>query len=281
VDWNTSIPEMRKAHEKTNKWIAKLPEGIQTKPVSIEEIHAEWVLPEHLRKDKVIFFTHGGGYVSGSCQDHRSIVAKLVKACDVRALQFDYRLAPEHPYPAAVEDSVTAYNWLLDQGVAPENIIIVGDSAGAGLALATLLALRDQGMPLPAAAVPISPWTDLTCSGESYRTKADVCLSPEGSWTVFGKYYMGDSDPTTPWMSPLFGELHDLPPLLIYTGDDEILRDDAIRFAEKAKQAGVDVTLRVGEKMVHCYPFLAPLIPEAQEAMDEICEFIQRKLRIE
>jgi acetyl esterase/lipase len=138
-----------------------------------------------------------------------------------------------------------------------------------------LLALRDQGLPLPAAAVAISPWTDLKCTGESYRTRNKVSLAPLNSWTVFSKYYVGDNNPCLPWISPLYGELHGLPPILIYAGDDDELVDDSVRFAEKARAAGVDVRLQVGEKMVHCYPLLPPMIPEARLAMDEICAFIK------
>jgi acetyl esterase/lipase len=203
------------------------------------------------------------------------MVAKIAKGSGIIILQFNHRLAPEHPFPAALEDSLAAYRWLLAQGVSNSNIMIVGESAGGGLCLATLLALRDQGAPLPAAAVAISPWTDLTLSGESRRTKADVCLSPKGMAEVCTKYYLGSHNPENPWISPLFGDLHGLPPILINVGADDTLLDDSLRFAEKANAAGVDITLRVGEGMVHCYPLLAPLFPEATQAMDEICMFIK------
>jgi len=222
---------------------------------------------------------HGGGYVSGSCSDHRIHVAKFVKGSGVGALLFEYSLAPEHPYPAAVDDSVEAYRWLLAQGISASQIVFAGDSAGGGLCLAVLLALRDRGFPLPAAAVALSPWTDLACTGESYRTNAKTCLSPEGTWTAFSKHYVGDHDPCLPWISPLYGDLHGLPPMLLYVGEDEILRDDSIRFTEKAKGAGVDVTLRVGQGMFHCFPVCASLFPEATLAMDEICAFIKIQLR--
>ena len=212
----------------------------------------------------------------GSVQAHRSIVAKFVKGSEVGALLFGYRLAPEHPFPGALEDSVAAYRWLLGQGAPPSHIVFIGDSAGGGLALATLIALRDQGIPLPAAAVALSPWTDLKCTGESLRTRAKVDpLSWAESWTVFSKYYVADNDPGNPWISPIYGDLHGLPPILIYVGEHEVLLDDSTRFAEKAKNAGLDVTLRVGEGMVHCFPVLAPLFPEAKQAMNEICTFIR------
>lgn len=281
VDWNShaSIVRFRQECEDGARRFGKIPAGIDISPVTIDRIPAEWILPSGATRDKTILFVHGGGYVSGSCSDHRIHVAKLVKGSNIGALLFEYRLAPEHPFPAAIDDSLTAYQWLLGQGVSPSDIVFAGDSAGGGLALALLLAVRDQGMPLPAAATVMSPWTDLKCTGESYQTKAKVCLSPEGTWTAFSKHYAADNDPCRPWISPLYGDLHGLPPILMHVGEDEILRDDSMRFAEKAKEAGVDVTLRVGEGMFHCYPVCAPLFPEATSAMEEICRFIRMHLR--
>lgn len=277
-DWNTSIPLFREACEKGAKRLGRMPEGIEISPVTAHGLPAEWIRPSHSSNAKAIFYTYGGGYVSGSCEDHRMQVAKFVQGSGTSALLFEYRLAPEHPYPAAIEDSLSAYQWLLSQGISPSKIVIVGESAGGGLCLATLLAIRDLGIALPAAAVALSPWTDLTCSGESYRTKAKVCISPRGMSAVCSKYYAGDHDPCLPWISPLYGDLRGLPPLMIFVGDHETMRDDSIRFAEKAKAAGVDVSLKVGEGMVHCYPLFAPLFPEATEAMDEICAFIKTHL---
>jgi monoterpene epsilon-lactone hydrolase len=283
-DWNTSIPGFRQECEEGSQRMAKMPSGgtpsgIQVTPVHIDTLpaglSAEWIQPAQAAQDRVIFYVHGGGYVSGSCNDHRAMVAKLVKGSGVKALLFEYRLAPEHPFPAALEDTLAAYRWLLDQGAAPEQIVMVGESAGGGLGLATLLALRDQGLPLPAAAVAMSPMTDLKLTGESHRTKARLCLSPPGMAVVCSKYYAGEDDPGLPWISPLYGDLHGLPPLLIYVGEYETLLDDSTRFAAKAEAAGVEVTLRVGAGMFHCYPLMAPLFPEATQALDEICSFIQ------
>lgn len=277
-DFNTSIAQFRQDCEKGAKLLGKIPAGIEVKPVSADGLPAEWIIPYGAGKDKVILYTHGGGYVSGSCQDHRAIVARVVEVSNVRALLFEYRLAPENPFPAALEDSLKAYRWLLAQGISPSNIIIAGESAGGGLCLATLLALRDQKIPLPAAAVVLSPWTDLKCTGESYRTKNKVSLAPAESWTVFSRYYAGDNDPCLPLISPLYGDLYGLPPILILSGEDDELIDDSIRFADKAKAAGVDITLKVGERMVHCYPLLPSFIPEARQAMDEINAFTNRHI---
>jgi acetyl esterase/lipase len=280
TDWNRyeSIVRFRQQCEEGATRFGKMPAGIEVSPVSVDGLPAEWILPAGTAPDKVIFWVHGGGYVSGSCSDHRIHVSKFVKGANIGALLFEYRLAPEHPYPAALDDSIKTYRWLLDQGVSASHIVFAGDSAGGGLALATLLAVRDQGLPLPSAAVAISPWTDLTCSGESYRSNAKKCLSPNGTWTAFSKQYAGDHDPMLPWISPLYGDLHGLPPLLIYAGGDEILRDDSVCFAEKAQAAGVEVTLRVGEGLFHCFPVCAPMFPEATEAMNEICTFMNRHL---
>ena len=276
IDLNTSIPRLRQEVEKTSKLFGKLPDGIEASPITIDSLLAEWILPSQAKKDKVILYFHGGGYVMGSIQAHRSIVAKFVKGSKVGALLFGYRLAPEHPFPAALDDSMTAYRWLLAEGVSPSHIVFVGDSAGGGLCLATLIALRDQDIPLPVAGVALSPWTDLKCTGESHRTKARIDpLTPKGSCTVFSKYYVGENDPCNPWITPLYGDLRGLPSILIHVGEDEVLLDDSTRFAEKAKDAGVDVTLKVEEGMFHCFPACAPLFPEAVRAMDEICTFIK------
>jgi acetyl esterase/lipase len=261
-----------------------LPDGIEASPVTIDGLaaglNAEWVRPIGVRMDTAIFYTHGGGYISGTCSDHRNFVAKISKLCDMPVLQFDHRLAPEHLYPAALEDALTAYRWLLKTGISPSRIVMMGESAGGGLCLATLLAVRDQGLPLPTAAVAMSPWTDLLVTGESHRTKADVCLSPYNMAAVCCKHYAGDHDRTDPYMSPLYGDPHGLPPLFISVGDDETLRDDSVRFADKAIASGVDTTLRVGEGMVHCYPLMAPMFPEATQALDEICDFIKQHAQL-
>ena len=273
VDWDTSIPELRQRLEKSAGKFAKLPPGIEVSPVAIESISAEWVRSSQATNDRAILYFHGGGYVMSSSRVHRRFVAKFVEGSGIGALVFDYRLAPEHPFPAALDDSVAVYTWLLSQGFSHSRIAFVGDSAGGGLCLATLLALRDRGIHLPAAAVVLSPWTDLKCTGKSYHRKDP--LAPEGSWTVYSKYYTGDNDPAHPLISPLYGDLTGLPPLLIYVGEDESMLDDSTQFAEKARNAGVNVRLQIGKGMVHCYPAFSPLFPEARGAMDDICAFLR------
>jgi epsilon-lactone hydrolase len=277
-DMNTSIAKFREDCEKGAARYSKMPPGVEAKPTTIEGIKAEWLVPAGSNPEKLILYVHGGGYVSGSCSDHRSFVSKFAAFTRVTNLIFEYRLAPEHKYPAAVEDSAKVYQWLLASGYKPENIVIAGESAGGGLTLATLLNLKDLNIPLPKAGVAISPWTDLTCSGESYLTKNKVSPAPLNSWFVFAKHYAGENPLTLPYISPLFGDLKGLPPLFINSGMDDELFDDGRAFAEKARAAGVNVTFRAGEKMVHCYPLLAPMFPEATEAMNEIVAYVKTQL---
>ncbi|MGB8657123.1 MAG: alpha/beta hydrolase [Candidatus Zixiibacteriota bacterium] len=279
VDWNTSIPKLRQEVEKGAGFFGKLPAQIEVSPVQIDDLYAEWIVPSNTTKDRVILYFHGGGYVMGSCKAHQAIVAKFVKGSGIAALVFDYRLAPEHPFPAALDDSLAAYGWLLDQGIAPAHIVFVGDSAGGGLCLATLLALKDKNIPRPKATVALSPWTDVKNTGKSWHTNAKVdTLSWKESQVVFSKYYAADNDPGLPWISPLYGDLRGLPPVLIYVGGDETLLDDSTRFAKKAKDSGVNITLKVGEGMFHCYPACSPLFPEARQAMEEIYTFIKTSI---
>lgn len=277
-DMNTSIAGFRDLCERGAAKYAKIPEDVSVKEQIIEGIKSEWLIPKDAPQEKLILYVHGGGYVSGSCSDHRGFVSKFAKNTGIANLIYEYRLAPEHPFPAAVDDSVKIYQWVLSAGYKPENILFAGESAGGGLLLALLLALKEQGIVLPTAAVSISPWTDLTCSSNSYRTKHKVSVAPMNSWNVFSIHYVGTNRADHPLISPLFGDLKGLPPLLINSGEDDELFEDGERFAQKAKVAGVDVTFRKGTGQVHCYPLLAPLFPEATEAMNEIVDFIRTQL---
>ncbi len=210
----------------------------------------EWIAAPNAGAERPrIYYLHGGGYVIGSINTHRALIARLSAASGARAFAINYRLAPEHPFPAAVEDAVSAYRWLLEQGVDPATIVIAGDSAGGGLTVATLVALRDAGVPLPAAAVCLSPWTDMEGIGESAKTRkaADPMIDPEGGLAQ-AQLYLGGADPRTPLAAPLYADLRGLPPMLIHVGDAEVLLDDSTRLAERAKAAGVDVTLEVWDR---------------------------------
>jgi epsilon-lactone hydrolase len=279
-DFNTSIDGFRALCEKGARKYSRIPKEITIKEQVIEGLKCEWLVPDRADPEKLILYVHGGGYVSGSCSDHRGFVSKFAKNTGVANLIYEYRLAPEHPFPAALDDSVKVYEWILAAGYKPEKILIAGESAGGGLCLALLLALKDKNIALPVAAVAISPWTDLTCTSDSYKTKNKVSLAPLNSWTVFSKYYVGDNQPTLPYISPLFGDLKGLPPIMINSGVDDELFEDGEKFFLKAKSEGVDVRFKSGEGMVHCYPLLAPMFKEATEAMDEIVGFIKLHLQM-
>lgn len=255
------------------------PEGTRKEPLQINGITAEWITAPNALPDGVMLYLHGGAYMAGSLKSHSNLVAYFAKKARVCALAIEYRLAPEHPFPAALDDAITSYRWLLDKGTRPEHIVIAGDSAGGGLTLATLLKLRDLGLPLPAAAVCISPWTDLVGTGESMRTRArkDPWLKPAsvapGAALYHGQYASND-----PLISPLYGDLKGLPPILIHVGDWEILLDDSLRMAEKIRQAGGTVELEVWPGMWHVFHAFKGLTPESAAANEKMGQFIQRHL---
>jgi acetyl esterase/lipase len=226
-----------------------------------------------------VLYLHGGAYVIGGVHTHRGLTGGVSRSSGARVLSVDYRLAPEHPYPAAVEDAVAAYGFLLEQGIRPEAIAIAGDSAGGGLTVATLLALREAGEPLPAAGVLISPWLDLSLSGETLKTKAaEDPLVTQDLLARTAEAYLAGADPTTPTASPLFADLAGLPPLLVQVGSAETLLDDSRRFAERAVAAGVDVTLEVWDEMIHVWHAFAGLLPEADQAVGGIGEYLRERL---
>lgn len=268
---------LREKTEKSGKAFGKAPKGVRFMSVQINQIYAEMIVPENCEKDKIILYFHGGGYVIGSVAGHRVHVSKVVAKAGVKALLFDYRLAPEHQFPKALNDAVEAYFYLIHNNYQPENIVLMGDSAGGGLLLCLLNYLKQHQQPLPAGAVALSPWTDLACKSESLESNAKVDnLSWKDSWLYFSEYYCGNQSKENPLISPVYGDLEGLPPMQIYAGNDETLRDDSIRYAQKAKTQGVEVELIVKEKMFHCYPICAPLFPEATEAMNQIITFIKK-----
>jgi acetyl esterase/lipase len=252
---------------------------IQCDPVVANGVPAEWIVPEGPQMSRAILFLHGGSFNSGSIASHRTLAGNVAIASKGRALLIDYRLAPEHPFPAAVEDAVAAYEWLLGQGCAPRQIVVAGDSAGGTLTLALLIHLRDHNRPLPAAAVCLSPAPDLTFSGESwvFNSKKDLMLDERKERRAIEIYLKG-ADPRAPLASPYFGDLRGLPPLLIQIGSHELLLSDATRVAEKAKEAGVDVTLEVWPEMQHEWQFAAKVLPEGKRAISNIGAFVEAVL---
>ncbi len=274
----SDIAEMRAGMEAFTT-AAPLPEGVDFEPVDAGGVPAEWTRGAGASDDRVVLYFHGGGYVMGSVATHRGLTAGISRAAGARVLSVDYRLAPEHPYPAAVEDGVAAYRFLREQGVAPGHLAVAGDSAGGGLTIATLLALREAGEPLPACGVCISPWVDLTQGGESMETKADEDpLVGREVLQQMADAYVADGDPRAPAASPCFADLAGLPPLLIQVGTAETLLDDARSLADRAKTSGVDVVLEEWDQMIHVWHAFALLLPEAKQAIDRIGEYLKEKL---
>jgi epsilon-lactone hydrolase len=272
-----TIEQLRLGFEALSRQFPPPPEG-RFEQVSAAGVPAEWVALPDSPEAPVILYFHGGGYCIGTAATHRDLVARLCRASGARALSVDYRLAPEHVFPAAVEDGVASYRWLRKQGIAAQSIVVAGDSAGGGLALATLLALRDAGDALPAAAVCMSPVTDLAKEGESMRTKAslDPMVQPASS-AAYACRYIGGGDHKAPLASPLYADLKGLPPLLLLVGTSEVLLDDSTRFAAKARAAGVTVELEVWDEMIHIWPYFAAILPEARQAIDRMGAFIRQK----
>jgi len=239
---------------------------------------AEWVAAPAATAERIILYLHGGGYVVGSINTHRDLAARLSRAAAARVLLIDYRLAPEHPHPAAVEDAVAAYRWLLSTGAAASRIVVAGDSAGGGLTVATLVALRDGGTPLPAAGVCLSPWVDLEGIGESMTAKAAADpMVQRDPLRKMAALYLGGQDPRTPLAAPLYANLSGLSPLLIQVGTAETLLDDSTRLAERARKAGVNVTLEPWEDMIHVFQAFAPILPEGREAIERIGAFVKQQ----
>ena len=260
---------------------ATVPEGVTVTETYAGGCRALWHDPEGAAMDRVILYFHGGGYVLGSHTRSANSVSHIAKAVGCRALNVDYRLAPEHPFPAAVDDAVSAYRWLMAQGVGARHIAVSGDSAGGGLALALLLALKQQGLPQPAAAVPLSAWTDMEGTGDTMKTKLadDLIISPEGLRPMAG-HYLGEQDPKSPLASPLHGDYAGLPPLYLQVGGDEALLDDSTRVAEAARAAGVEVKLDIFPEMQHVFQNGAGNVPEADDAIQRIGAWLRPKLAL-
>ena len=271
-----SIPESRVRSEKMAKLVGKVHLHVKVDALQIGDIYTEWIAQPDADEQYVILYFHGGGYVSGSVAIHKLLCIELAQATGVRILLPEYRLAPENPFPAALEDALSAYHWLLEQGYTSVDIIIAGDSAGGGLALATTLALRNAGEALPTALFCISPWADLKLTGDSYRTKAktDPILRTK-ELSHWASCYADEADLSNPLVSPAYADFHDFPPMLIQVGSEEILLDDALQVAERANAEGVDVTLKVWPGMWHVWHATGTWLPESREALAEIGQFVR------
>jgi len=258
---------------------APRPEGVAITPIEANGVPAEWTVAEGARDDVAVVYLHGGGYVMGSLNTHRGVCARLSRAARARVLNVAYRLGPEHPHPAAVHDAIAAVRFVRESGVAPGRTAVAGDSAGGGLTLATLIALREAGDPAPAAGLCISPWTDLALTGVTLETKAaDDPMVRGADLRLMADAYLAGRDPKTPLASPLYADLSGLPPLLLQVGSAEVLLDDAARVAERARVAGVEAELRVWQDMFHVWHAFAEILPEGQEAVEEMAAFFEERL---
>ena len=255
------------------------PDDVVITPGEANGVPMELLTPPAGTSRRTVLYLHGGGYMAGSLKSTRHLVGHLAKDCAVNVLNVDYRLAPEHPFPAAVEDALAAYRWLLDQGRDSEAIAIAGDSAGGGLALSLGHAIRQEGLDSPGAVVALSPVTDFTLSGESYQTNRETDVMVDQTLEEDSRmHYLNGQDPENPLASPLFGDFAGYPPLLLQVSKVEILYSDAERVAEKARAAGVDVTFSPYDEMVHVWQYFIAFLPEAQQAMAEIRDFLTQKL---
>jgi acetyl esterase/lipase len=273
------VQEMRrKWHAFSN--ILGTAKGVNIQTAEVAGLHSEWLAPDDACNDKLILYLHGGAYIMGNCATHRQMVSYIAKAASVRTLLPEYRLAPEHAFPAAIDDAVRLYRSLLADGYLPDDIVIMGDSAGGGLTMATLLSLRDAREPLPAAACLISPWLDLTASGESMSSRAhkDPWFKP-ADMPVVTSYYCRDDQLRHPLVSPVFADLDGLPPLYIQVGSDEILLSDSTRAADKVRATGGDVEIEIWPGMWHVFQVFVHQVPESRQAVRKLGEYVRKSLR--
>ncbi|MFY2824165.1 alpha/beta hydrolase [Ruegeria sp. MALMAid1280] len=276
---NPSLQDMRQGFDAL--WSSYPPQaGIDPVMVSAGGVPAAWLTAPDADKARVILYLHGGGFRVGSIRSHLAITSRLTGAAKTQVLALDYRLAPEHAFPAQIDDTVAAYSWLLDQGFSARHMAIVGDSAGGGLVVTAMLRLQQLELPFPACAVAISPWTDLV--GDGGWRDADPSIDPVASSPVLDEIvadYLAGADPHDGLVSPIFADLAGLPPLLVQVGTQEILLRDATRLADRAREAGVDVTLEIEEGAFHVWHHTAPVVPEATAAIERIGAFILGHLK--
>jgi epsilon-lactone hydrolase len=272
---NLSLAEQR-ARMDSLAGFFPVPDGTEVEPATVGGIAGEWVRARRTRNDAALLFLHGGGYVIGSPKSHRHLAAAISEASGIPVFLADYRLAPEHRFPAAVEDAVAAYKGLLDSGISAVRLAIAGDSAGGGLTVATLVSLRDQKIPLPACAVAISPWTDLSQGGEAYRARLDrdPMVTKEGLDGMATAYLAGQ-DATAPLASPVFADLRGLPPLLIQVGTEEALYDDSVRLKARAEEAGVEVSAESWGGMIHVWHIFHPILSEGRDAVARVAAYLK------
>ncbi|MDH3533649.1 MAG: alpha/beta hydrolase [Gammaproteobacteria bacterium] len=276
--------DVQAMRERVDKYAGRLriARGVTRTADNINGLTAEWLIPEGAAQGKVLVYLHGGAYIMGGCNTHRQLASYIARAAGVRALLPEYRLAPEHPFPAAIEDAVALYRKLLNDGHAATSIVIAGDSAGGGLTMATLLSIRDAGDPLPAAACLLSPWLDLAATGASMQTHAhrDPWFRPK-DMPIVRRYYCAESEIRKPLVSPIYADLAGLPPLYVQVGEDEILLSDSTRLAERVRAAGGSADIEIWPDMWHVFQAFVKHVPESRQAIQKLGVFIRHSLGLD
>ena len=274
-----SLDEMRHMFEQWPR-ITGEPGGVDYIETDAGGVPALWAAPKNCAQDRVVLCAHGGGYVVGSMYTHRKTYGHVAKAIGCRALIVDYRRAPENAHPGPVNDMARGYKWLLDQGIRPNHIALIGDSAGGGLAVTTILRAREQSLALPAATMPLSPWLDMEATGETFETNAakDLLVTRDIIQTMAGMFLGESGNRQDPLANPLHADLQGFPPIYIQTGADETLLDDSRKLANLARRSGVDVTLEIVPEMQHVFQALAGTAPEADAAIRRLAEWVRPKL---
>lgn len=279
VDHSTPIADLRRYYDSISSGFGEAPSDTVVERAQLGQIRGEWLSVGETQPQRLIIYFHGGGYVSGSPQSHRPLVARLCKAAGAVALMFDYRLGPEFPFPAGLRDAVDGYRFLIGRGFSPDSLVLAGDGAGGGLAFATLMAIRNAQLPMPAACVALSPWADMTLSGWSMlqNAKSDAVLSWELLF-VSARNYLKGANPSDPYASPVFGNLRDFPPIMVHAGSHELLRDDASRLGELAAAANVPVSVEIYDGMPHLFQG-SPTSSEGKVSLNRLGQFIRARTK--
>jgi len=273
-----TVEQQRAGADASMEAVGTMPDGIDVQDANANGVAGLWITPKGANTDRVVLYLHGGGYVVQSARTHVKLAAHIAVQSNCRVLSIDYRLAPEHPHPAAVTDALAAYRHLLDAGFAPERIAISGDSAGGGLTIATLVAARDAALPQPCAGIPLSPWVDLEGVGESMDSNAgNDLMVGRGALATMADLFIGNGSKRDPLAAPLYAELHDIAPLYIQVGGHETLLDDSTRLAARAARAGVEVRLDVFPEMQHVFQAFVGQMPEATEAICRIGAYLTNR----
>lgn len=273
----TPLADLRRQYDYMAERYGALPRDAIIERAQMGSVKGEWVRVNETQPQRLILYLHGGGYIAGSPETHRPLIARLCKSAGAAALSLAYRLAPEFPFPAGLRDAIDAYRFLTTKGFPPESIVLAGDGSGGGLAFATLLGIRNAGLPMPAACVAMSPWADMTMSGWSMleNARADGVMSWELLF-VSARHYLNGANPADPYASPVFGNFRDFPPIMIHAGSQELLRDDASRLGELAAQAQVPISVEIYDRMQHVFQAY-PRAPEAKVSLGRLGQFIRAR----